>query len=781
MTMAVWSPDFTNAIKQPFNCVCAWRYNTALICSLGSCEGLNVPFPIQDMASVLSSWVLPYVFTNSEITPRFHVRVQSVSGGDSKGSPSDSTMVNGASLIREKEKHGVLIDGGIGEKEKTGGRIDAWNASLKCGVKKGCDKDVISNDLDVLWDDGYGTKTVMDYYEEAKEIIRPDGGLPGGIDGVGSALILHHKALGKVFEVRCLHIPVHDRTPFEGLVKFVEETVRLEHASSPNKPIYLVGDSFGGCLVLAIAARNPEIDLVVILANPGNPVKMARANIENRLPPRVQTEQLFQNLIALIPYLSPMVRHSYNSYFSFDASCRTYSNLQRQRLDLVDIIPKDTLIWKLKLLKSAASYTNSRLHAVKAEVLVLSSGNDYMLPSGDEAQRLKSSIENCTVRYFKDNGHTILLEDGVNLLTVIKGTGKYRRSRRIDFASDFVPPSISEFKYVYDIIGFLRFAIGSVMFSTLNDGKIVKGLHGVPNEGPVLLVGHHMLMGLELYSLVPEFLREKNIMVRCAMHPVVLRGRQKASSPEFSLADWMKVMGAVPVTASNLFELLSTKSHVLLYPGGAREALHHRSVIAAMGGRLLFSTSYIPPISDIEKFFGYQVTKTIRSGIQVSVVISLDSYRIGEEYKLIWPDQQEFVRMAVRFGATIVPFGTVGEDDIAELVLDYNDLMKIPVVNDYIRDTNRNSTRIRDKSKGEVANQELYLPGILPKVPGRFYFLFGKPIETKGRKEILKDRENANQLYLHDLKSVPSFLIAMKVPSRSVGESSSELYAIVCE
>ena len=55
----------------------------------------------------------------------------------------------------------------------------------------------------------------------------------------------------------------------EGLVKFVEKTVRLEHALSPNKPIYLVGDSFGGCLALAVAARNPQIDLVLILANPG--------------------------------------------------------------------------------------------------------------------------------------------------------------------------------------------------------------------------------------------------------------------------------------------------------------------------------------------------------------------------------------------------------------------------------------------------------------------------------------------------------------------------------
>lgn len=56
---------------------------------------------------------------------------------------------------------------------------------------------------------------------------------------------------------------------YEDLVKFVEKSVRFEHAASPNKPIYLVGDSFGGCLALAVAARNPTIDLVLILANPG--------------------------------------------------------------------------------------------------------------------------------------------------------------------------------------------------------------------------------------------------------------------------------------------------------------------------------------------------------------------------------------------------------------------------------------------------------------------------------------------------------------------------------
>lgn len=53
------------------------------------------------------------------------------------------------------------------------------------------------------------------------------------------------------------------------MLKFVEETVRLEHSASPNKPIYLVGDSFGGSLALAVAARNPGIDLMLILSNPG--------------------------------------------------------------------------------------------------------------------------------------------------------------------------------------------------------------------------------------------------------------------------------------------------------------------------------------------------------------------------------------------------------------------------------------------------------------------------------------------------------------------------------
>ncbi|GKV07376.1 hypothetical protein SLEP1_g19161 [Rubroshorea leprosula] len=153
-----------------------------------------------------------------------------------------------------------------------------------------------------------------------------------------------------------------------------------------------------------------------------DPVKLATVGVGSKLPPRIRIEQLSRNLTSLFPLIS----------------------------GIANIVPRETLAWKLKLIKSAAAYANSHLHAVKAEVLLLVSDKDNMLPSQDEAQRLKGLLQNCTVRHFKDNGHILLLEDGISLLTIIKGTSKYRRSRRHDFVSDFVPPSISEYRYIFD-------------------------------------------------------------------------------------------------------------------------------------------------------------------------------------------------------------------------------------------------------------------------------------------------------------------------------------------
>lgn len=348
------------------------------------------------------------------------------------------------------------------------------------------------------------------------------------------------------------------------------------------------------------------------------------------------------------------------------------------------------------MLESACEYSNSCLHSVSAQTLILSSGNDQLLPSLQEGERLRQILPNCQIRTFSDCGHALFLEENFDLVTVIKGAGFYRRAKHTDYASDFLPPSSTEVKDIVDSARWLDFATSPVMLSTLENGKIVRNLSGIPSEGPVLFVGCHNMLGIEVAPMIRRFIIDKNIIIRGIAHPMLFMKLKQGRMPDLAAYDVMRVLGAVPVSASNLYKLFSMKSHILLYPGGVREALHRK----------------------------------------------------GEEYKLFWPEQSEFVRMAARFGATIIPFGAVGEDDYAQLVLDYDDQMKIPFINDHVKRITDESIKLRSDIKGEIANQDLHMPIFLPKVPGRYYYLFGKPIKTEGRREELRNREKAHELYI---------------------------------
>lgn len=121
-------------------------------------------------------------------------------------------------------------------------------------------------------------------------------------------------------------------------------------------------------------------------------------------------------------------------------------------------------------------------------------------------------------------------------------------------------------------------ACNPVMLSTLENGKIVRGLSGIPSQGPVLFVGYHMILGFELIPLVARFWMERNIVLRGIAHPLAFKKVKDGKLPDLSTYDAFRFMGAVPVSATNLFKLFSSKSHVLLYPGGMREALHRKVI-----------------------------------------------------------------------------------------------------------------------------------------------------------------------------------------------------------
>ncbi|KAG1326282.1 Acyltransferase-like protein, chloroplastic [Cocos nucifera] len=549
-----------------------------------------------------------------------------------------------------------------------------------------------AGELSVRYDDGFGTKSVKDYFDMAKEIIKPDGGPPRWfcpvecgppIKDAPLLFFLPVQSCQYIWTLKVTMRFITAITDFKilsgtGLVKFVERSVNSEHAMSTNKPIYIVGDSFGGCLALAVAACNPTVGIVLILVNPAT--SFAKSQLQPLLP---VLEALPSNLHITIPYLLSLVMgdpvkmamasvsKDLTPPQTVDELSKSLTSLLPIIPDLADIIPRDTLLWRLKLLKSAAAYANSHLHAVEAEVLLLARW--FLLATSLPA--------NCGCKEKKGKSHIRDLADIIPRdtllwrLKLLKSAAAYANSHLHAVEAE-----------VLLLARWFLLATSPVMFSTLKDGRMVKGLAGVPDKGPVLLVGDHMLMGLELSPLYKAFLKEKNVIIRGMAHPLFFSKKFETSRQEFYQFDILNIFGALPVTPINMYKLFSRGSFVLLYPGGVREALHRK----------------------------------------------------GEEYKLFGPDQPEFVRMAARFGVTIVPFGVVGEDDVAELVIDYNDQKNIPFIREWI-EANSKDVILRSDASGEVSEQQLYIPGVLPKLPGRFYYVFGRPVETRGM-GILKDR-----------------------------------------
>ncbi|KAJ4901067.1 hypothetical protein Rs2_15018 [Raphanus sativus] len=584
-------------------------------------------------------------------------------------------------------------------------------------------------------------KRLSDFMVEARDLVGDDGGPPRwfsplecstqapgsplllfipGIDGTGLGLIRHHKKLGEIFDVWCLHIPVRDRTPAKDLVNLIERTVKSENHRFPNRPIYLVGDSIGACLALDVAARNRNIDLSLILANPAthvnNLMSQPLSGMLNVLPDGVPTllEEIFGFTQASSDPLTAMLDALTNEFSVSGGILRDIFAVSANLPTLSRIFPKETLLWKLELLKSAVASANSHVHAVRAETLILLSGRDQWLLKVEDIDRLAVTLPKCIVRKMKDNGQFLFFEDGVDLVTIIKCTCFYRRGKSHDHLSDYIMPTTFELKQQIDDHKLLIDATSPVMLSTLANGKVVRSLEGLPSEGPVLYVGYHMLLGFELPPMVSQILKERNIHLRGLAHPMLFTNNQDALV-DTQMFDKYKIMGGVPVSNFNIYKLLRLKSHVLLYPGGVREALHRK----------------------------------------------------GEEYKLFWPEQPEFVRVASKFGAKIVPFGVVGEDDIFDIVLDANDQKNIPILKDLMEEATKQAGNLREGDESELGNQEAYFPGLLPKIPGRFYYYFGKPIETAGREQELKDREKAQELYLQVKSEVEECIAYLKMKRES--------------
>lgn len=577
-----------------------------------------------------------------------------------------------------------------------------------------------------------------------------------GIDGTGLAAAKQFPMLMKHFNLVTFVTPPGDRTSYEGLLQILTNFIESLDLP-PYLPVYVMGESFGGLLALSLASRCPGMVDRVVLVNPAT--SFSKSLWPQIAPVLLNTPREAYGALPLL--LAPVLGNPINLLQASLDDIPEGTSLVDQAIALVDgafgllnqlpiladILPRDTLAHKLELLKQGCEVVEGEVGDVKQRVFVLVGDQDLLLPSEQEGSRLKSKLARAHVRVERGRSHALLQEGGVDLVSIMKEEGFYVSTRRLSVpavkrykGSSFgtpqpieLPTDIELGRYSERVTSFGRRLTSPVFISTYMDGNKVSGLGALPMPGeqrPILFVGNHQSLALDMGVFCEEILKTRGIMLRGLAHPAIfssarrgnkgseedparldampafinaLNGRDNNGTRNRSFEVFLEEFGAVPVGPTNFVRLLQGKEAILLYPGGVKEAYRKK----------------------------------------------------GQEYQLFWPQKSEFVRMAAKYDAIIVPFAGVGVDDGLNIVLDSDEMKDIPFLGQLISQSSEAIPQARRgvNADSEESRDSFVSPIAVPKLPpNRLYYMFQKPIELS--REIVDDREACEQIYRDVKKSV---------------------------
>eukprot|EP00981_Chlorochromonas_danica_P007123 scaffold1560_cov177-Ochromonas_danica.AAC.8 len=466
-----------------------------------------------------------------------------------------------------------------------------------------------------------------------------------GLDGLGDYSASCYSQLQDDYDCWRLQVDPNDRSSFLTIAKKVLEAIK----KFPQPPI-LIGESFGGLVATYLASRHSDTIDSIVLVNPATSVD--RSLWRNLAPyiastgplyPAVGISTLVTSGMALGQVFN-IVKNAVSKLPPNPSIASAADAIMQQIKPLFEIpyaLPPETLVFRMKEWLEAGSFLiqdTRKVSSIRVPVLLLIGSDDRILPSAAEGQR--------EFHAFRD----LVLRRQVNSL-----------------ATDF--PTSRELQDVERLLGPIFKASGVVFFSTDKDGSIHEGIDYVPTGQagrPVLFVGNHQLLGLDMSLLVKRFIDEKKVLIRGLAHPATYQ------------------------TLSKFGALLRNNETVLLYPGGAKEALHFR----------------------------------------------------GEEYKLFWPERTDFVRMAAQLDAIIVPVAAIGAAESAAILFDAEEMQRLwpKLRDDAVKRAKaipharpEGFTALNDTSKAnDVSLKDLLIPPLVaPIPPSRFYFLFMKPFDTQ--------------------------------------------------
>lgn len=227
-----------------------------------------------------------------------------------------------------------------------------------------------------------------------------------GMDGAGNLLQPQMGSLTQCFDVRCLAIAPDDRQDWDALSQQVVALIERELSNASQRPVYLCGESFGGCLAMKVVARSPQHIDRLILSNPASsfshrPLFKLAIPLTGILP----TAAHRSSSLALLPFLAALGRIAPRD--------------RRALLEAMQALPPQTVSWRLSLLDRFC-LEDSDCGRFTRPVLILAGGADRLLPSVQEAKTLVRKFPNARMVELPRSGHACLLEMETNLGKILK-------------------------------------------------------------------------------------------------------------------------------------------------------------------------------------------------------------------------------------------------------------------------------------------------------------------------------------------------------------------------
>eukprot|EP00958_Prasinococcus_capsulatus_P006480 scaffold614_cov367-Prasinococcus_capsulatus_cf.AAC.12 len=365
----------------------------------------------------------------------------------------------------------------------------------------------------------------------------------------------------------------------------------------------------------------------------------------------------------------------------------------RKLFSPIELVPAATASWRLQAIANNP-LSEAELRRVKQDTVVFCGAKDRVLDSMQEGTRLQTLMPNARRIILPDSGHTALLEDGINLHSMIqdafprildsKARGSMDAESEDHHSTDGLPRE-DDAQITSDLSRRVAFATSDEDWDKLGKllspwkvltSPVISGLENLPDpkEGrSILFVANHTLFGIYDLPVLLHELYLRGFRCRGLAHPL------HWLSPVGSL---FERFGAIKATPFAVYKLLKEGQCVLLFPGGARE-----------------------------------VTK-----------------RKGEDYQLKWREETDFVRMAAKLDTIIVPVSAVGGDTAFDIAYDTDDILRSPV-GPAVRSVLKGiSPQIRAE---EAVYPVVYLPGTsipspipIPSIE-RLYFHFGAAVDPR--------------------------------------------------